>query len=74
MNSNRPFKLNLLDALKLSKLLVPTRLRQTFVFSSLPNFAIAHSINQISIGPFLIASQASNNLLTDMVMVRKGFG
>ena len=33
-----------------------------------------HSINQYEIGPFLTASQTLNGLLTDMDMVRKGFG
>ena len=33
-----------------------------------------HSIYQYEIGPFLTASQTPNGLLTDMVMVRKGFG
>ena len=50
------------------------RLRRTYFFFSLPDSAIAHSINQYEIGPFLTASQAPNGLLTDMVMVRKGFG
>ena len=50
------------------------RLRQTYFFFSLPDSAIAHSINQYEIGPFLIASQALNGLLIDMGMMRKGFG
>ena len=50
------------------------RLRRTFVFFNLPDFAIAHSINQYEIGPFLTASQAPNGILTDVGMVRKGFG
>ena len=33
-----------------------------------------HSIYQYVIGPFLTASQTPNGLLTDMGMVRKGFG
>ena len=33
-----------------------------------------HSINQYEIGSFLTASQTPNGLLTDMGMVRKGFG
>ena len=49
------------------------RLRRTYFFFSLPDSAIAHSINQYEIGPFLTASQASNGLLTDVDMVRKGF-
>ena len=50
------------------------RLRRTYFIFSLPNSAIAHSINQYEIGPFLIASQAPNDLLTDVGMMRKGFG
>ena len=50
------------------------RLRRTYFFFSLSDFAIAHSINHYQIGPFLIASQAPNGLLTDVGMVRKNFG
>ena len=50
------------------------RLRRTYFFFSLPNSTIAHSINQYEIGPFLTASQAPNGILTDVGMVRKGFG
>ena len=50
------------------------RLRRTYFFFSLPNSAIAHSINQYEISPFLTTSQAPNDLLTDVAMVRKGFG
>ena len=50
------------------------RLCRTYFFFSLPDSAIAHSINQYEIGPFLIASQAPNGLLTDVGMVRKDFG
>ena len=32
-----------------------------------------YSINQYKIGPFLTASQAPNDLLKDVGMVRKGF-
>ena len=49
------------------------RIRRTYFFFSLPDFAITHSINQYEIGPFLTASQASNGLLTDVDMVRKCF-
>ena len=45
MNSNRPSKPNLPDVPKPSKFLAPTRLRRTFFFSSLPDFAIIHSIH-----------------------------
>ena len=50
------------------------RLRGTYFFFNLPDSAIAYSINQYEIGPFLTASQAPNGLLTDVSMVRKGFG
>ena len=50
------------------------RLRRTYFFFSLLDSAIAHSINQYEIGPFLTASQAPNGLLTDVGMVRKSFG
>ena len=33
-----------------------------------------HSINQYKIGLFLTTSQTPNGLLTDMGMVRKGYG
>ena len=49
-------------------------LRRTYFFFSLPDSAIACSINQYEIGLFLTASQASNVLLTDVGMVRKGLG
>ena len=50
------------------------RLHRTYVFFSLPDFAINHNINQYEIGPFLTTSQAPNGLLTDVNMVKKGFG
>ena len=46
MNNRRPSKPNLPSVPKLSKLLAPTRLRRPFVFFSLPDSAITHSINQ----------------------------
>ena len=49
-------------------------LRRTYFFFSLSDSTIAHSINQYEIGPFLTASQAPNGLLTDVGMVRNGFG
>ena len=74
MNSNRPSKPNLPSVPKPSKFLGPTRLRRTYFFFSLPDSATSHSINQYEIGPFLTASQTPNGLLTDVDMVRKGFG
>ena len=49
-------------------------LRRTYFFFSLPDSAIAYSINQYEIGPFLTAFQAPNGLLIDVGMVRKSFG
>ena len=69
MNNNKPSKPNLPSVPKSSKLLAPTRLHRTFVFSSLPDPAISPLHQPISIGPFLIAFQTPNNLLTDMDMV-----
>ena len=74
INCRRPFKRNLPSVPKPSKLLAPTRLRRTFIFSSLLDPAISPLHQPISIGPFLTASQVPNNLLTEMSMVRKGFG
>ena len=70
MSSRRPSKPNLPSVPKPSKILAPMRLRPTFVFSSLLDPAISPLHQPISIGPFLIASQAPNNLLTDMGLVR----
>ena len=50
------------------------RLHRTYFVFSLPDSVITHSINQYEIGPFLTASQAPNDLLTDVGMVRKRFG
>ena len=50
------------------------RLRHTYFFFSLPDSAIAHNINQYEIGPFLTTFQTPNGLLTNVGMVRKGFG
>ena len=44
----------------------------SFLASRIP--LLDHSINQYEIGPFLTTSQAPNGLLTDVSMVRKGFG
>ena len=50
------------------------RLRRTYFFFSLLDSAIAYSINQYEIGPFLTAFQAPNGLLIDVGIMRKGFG
>ena len=51
MNKRRPSKPNLPSVPKPSKLLTPTRLRRTFVFFSLPDSAITHSISQYQLVP-----------------------
>ena len=74
MNSRRPFKPNLPNVPKPSKLL----LQRGYVepISSLACWIplLDQSIYQYEIGPFLTASQIPNGLLTDIGMVRKGFG
>ena len=74
MNSRRPSKPNLPNVLKLSKLLLQRGYAEPI--SSLTYWIplLDHSINQYEIDPFLIASQTPNGLLTDVGMVRKGFG
>ena len=73
MNSKRPSKLNV-PSVPTLQAPTPMRLRRTYFFFSLPDSAIAHSINQYEIGRFLITSQAPNGLLTDVGMMRKCFG
>ncbi|KAK4572205.1 hypothetical protein RGQ29_030580 [Quercus rubra] len=67
MNSRRPSKPNLPSVPKPSKLLTPTRLRQTFVFSSLPDSAITYSINQYQLVLSKLLPKAPKSLLIDMV-------
>ena len=50
------------------------RLCRIYFFFSLPDSVIAYSINQYEIGHFLTASQTLNDILTDVSIVRKGFG
>ena len=71
MNNKRPFKPNLPSVPKPFKLLALTRLCQTFVFSSLPDPAIAHCINKNELVPSELLPKAPKILLTDMGMVRK---
>ena len=49
-------------------------MHRTYFFFSLPDSAIAYSINQYEIGLFLTASQVPNGLLTNAGVARKGFG
>ena len=74
MNNRRPSKPNLPSVPKPSKLLTPTRLRQTFVFFSLLDSTITHSINQYELVPSELLPKTPKSLLTVMGMVRKGFG
>ena len=74
MNSKRPSKPNLPSVPKPSKLLLQRDFPKPIssLASRIP--LLDYSIYQYEIGPFLIASQTPNGLLTDMGMVRKGFG
>ena len=74
MNSRRPSKPNLPNVPKSSKLLLQqgsTKPISSLVYQ-IP--LLDHSIYQYEISPFLTASQTPNGLLTDMGMMRKGFG
>ena len=70
MNSRRPSKPNLPNVPKPSKLLLQRGYAEPI--SSLA--CRIPRIYQYEVGPFLTASQTPNGLLTDMSMVRKGFG
>ena len=74
MNNRRPSKPNLLNVLKPSKLLLQRGYAEPISSLSCRIPLLDHSINQYEIGSFLTASQIPNGLLTDMGMVRKGFG
>ena len=47
------------------------RLRRTYLFFSLLDSAITHSINQYELVPFELLPKAPKSLLTDMGKVRK---
>ena len=74
MTNNRPFKPNLPNVPKASKLLLPRDYVEPIssLTSRIP--LLDHSINQCEIGSFLTASQVPNGIFTDVGMVRKGFG
>ena len=74
MNSRRPSKPNLPNVPKPSKLLLQRGYAEPISSLTYRIPLFDHSINQYEIGPFLSASQTPNGLLTDMRMVRKGFG
>ena len=74
MNSRRPFKPNLPNVPKPSKLLLQRGYAELISSLTYRIPLLDHSINQYEIGPFLTASQTINDLLTDIGIVRKGFG
>ena len=74
MNSRRPSKPNLPNVPKPSKLLLQRGYAEPISSLAYRISLLDHSINQYEIGSFLTASQTPNGLLTDMGMVRKGFG
>ena len=74
MNSRRPSKPNLPNVPKPSKLLLQRGYAEPISSLACRIPLLDHSIYQYEIGPFLTASQILNGLLTDMGMVRKGFG
>ena len=74
MNSRRPSKHNLTNVPKLSNLLLQQGYTEPISSLAYRISLFDHSINQYEIGPFLTAFQTPNGLLTDIGMVRKGFG
>ena len=74
MNSRRPSKPNQPSEPKPFKLLLQRGYAEPISSLAYRILLLDHSINQYEIGPFLTASQTPNGLLTDMGMVRKGFG
>ena len=74
MNSSRPFKPNLPNVPKPSKLLLQQGYAELISSLTYRIPLLDHSINQYEIGPFLTASQTPNDLLTDIGIVRKSFG
>ena len=74
MNSRRSSKPNLPNVPKPSKLLLQRGYAEPISSLAYRIPLLDHSIYQYEIGPFLTASLTPNGLLTDMGMVRKGFG
>ena len=74
MNSRRPSKPNLPNVPKPSKLLLQQGYAEPISSLTYRIPLFDHSINQYEIGPFLTAFQTPNGLLSNMDMVRKGFG
>ena len=73
MNNRRPSKPNLPNVPKPSKLLFQRGYVEPISSLACRIPLLDHSIYQYEIGPFLIASQTPNGLLTDMGMMRKDF-
>ena len=69
-----PSKPNLPNVPKPSKLLLQRDYTKPISSLVCRILLLDHSINQYEIGPFLTTSQTPNGALTDMGMVRKGFG
>ena len=74
MNSRRPSKPNLPNVPKSFKVLFQRGYVEPISSLAYRIPLLNHSIYQYEIGPFLTASQTPNGLLTDMGMMRKGFG
>ena len=74
MNNRRPSKPNLPNVPKPSKLLLQWGYAKPISSLTCRIPLLGHNIYQYEIGPFLIDSQTPNDLLTDMGMLRKGFG
>ena len=74
MNSKIPSKPNLPNVPQPSKLLFQRGYAELISSLACQISLLDHSIYQYEIGPFLTTSQTPNGLLTDMGMVRKGFG
>ena len=74
MNSRRPSKPNLPNVPKPFKLLLQRGYVEPISSLACRIPLLDHSIYQYEIGPFLTTSQTPNGLLTDIGMVRKGFG
>ena len=74
MNSIRPSKPNLPNVPKPSKLLLQRGYAEPISSLTCRIPLLDHSIYQYEIVPFLTTSQKPNGLLTNMGMVRKGFG
>ena len=74
MNNRRPSKPNLPNVPKPSKLLLQRGYAEPISSLACKIPLLDHSIYQYEISPFLTSSQTPNGLLTNMGIVRKGFG